>query len=126
MNAFVLKFRDLRFPLRFGETLIGRSPYCSVVLTDPLVSRQHATFQATNGGLSIRDLASHNGTLVNGEAIHGPCELRPGDVIEVGHQRLEVEHGWPEESQTASLSSTAEDKPGPTFAPPVSDTATHA
>lgn len=124
MNAFVLKFKEFRFPLRLGETLIGRSPYCSIVLTDPLVSRQHATFQLANDRLSIRDLTSNNGTRVNGQVIHGARELRPGDVIEIGGQRLEIEHGWPEESLTTSLSSTDE-KPGPTFAPPVSATATN-
>lgn len=91
MSTFLLKLADMRFPVRIGETLLGRSPYCSIVLEDARVSRQHAAIRLTSEGLSIQDLGSRNGTLVNGTALRGPRCLQPGDVVQIGSQRLEIE-----------------------------------
>ncbi|MGC4094190.1 MAG: FHA domain-containing protein [Polyangiaceae bacterium] len=91
MSTFLLKLSDMRFPVRIGETLLGRSPYCSIVLEDARVSRQHAAIRMTAEGISIEDLGSRNGTLVNGEKISGSRRLNAGDVVQLGAQRLEVE-----------------------------------
>jgi DNA-binding NtrC family response regulator len=51
------------------------------------VSGRHAELEITRGlstTLSLRDLGSRNGTLVNGERVEGSVRLRPGDVFEVG------------------------------------------
>ncbi|HEY8942644.1 MAG TPA: FHA domain-containing protein [Polyangiaceae bacterium] len=108
MSPFVLRFKDLRFPLRLGETLVGRSPYCSIVLTDPLISRQHVTFLVNGTGVSIRDLGSRNGTRVNGQRLRGTIELRLGDTVEVGNQRFEVESYRSLEEITLPLTTTGE------------------
>jgi pSer/pThr/pTyr-binding forkhead associated (FHA) protein len=91
MSTFLLKLADMRFPVRIGETLLGRSPYCSIVLEDPRVSRQHAAIRLTSEGLSIQDLGSRNGTIVNGTTLRGARNLQPGDVVQIGAQRLEIE-----------------------------------
>ena len=90
MSAFVLKLNEVRFPLRFGETLVGRSPYCSIVVDDATISRQHASFQLSRAGLTVEDLGSRNGTRVNGQRIWGVRLLEPGDWVEVGNQRFEL------------------------------------
>lgn len=102
MSSFVLRLREVRFPLRFGETLVGRSPYCSLVLSDPLISRQHAAFRVTSSGLTVQDLGSRNGTRVNGELVPAVRELRPGDWVEVGAQRFLVERATLEETTTTA------------------------
>lgn len=89
---FLLKLGEMRFPLRLGETLLGRSPYCSFVLGDTSVSRQHAAIRLTASELVIEDLGSRNGTRVNGARISGRHPLHPGDVVEIGKLRLQVEH----------------------------------
>jgi predicted component of type VI protein secretion system len=91
MTALLLKLQDMRIPLRLGETLLGRSPYCSIVLNDPLVSRQHAALHMTSEGLSIEDLDSRNGTRVNGELVRAKRGLVAGDTVELGRQVLSVE-----------------------------------
>jgi pSer/pThr/pTyr-binding forkhead associated (FHA) protein len=91
MSSFLLKLSDMRFPLRIGETLLGRSPYCSIVLEDTRVSRQHAAIRVTAEGLSIEDLGSRNGTRVNGEPLRGIRQLREGDVVLLGALQVEVE-----------------------------------
>lgn len=96
MSALALKLNEIRFPLRFGETLVGRSPYCSIVVDDPTISRQHVSFQLTHAGLTVQDLGSRNGTLVNGLPICGSRALEAGDRVQVGNQRFELvahEHG---------------------------------
>jgi pSer/pThr/pTyr-binding forkhead associated (FHA) protein len=36
-------------------------------------------------------LGSRNGTIVNGTALRGARNLQPGDVVQIGAQRLEIE-----------------------------------
>jgi pSer/pThr/pTyr-binding forkhead associated (FHA) protein len=91
MSTYWLKLHDMRFPLRLGETLLGRSPYCSIVLNDGLVSRQHAAVRVGREGVRIEDLGSRNGTWVNAQKISGPYLLAPGDRVEIGGQQILVE-----------------------------------
>ncbi len=56
---------------------------------DAGVSRRHAVLWGTDDGLYIRDLASTNGTLVNGFKLQPNIsyKLRNGDRIEVGQMQ---------------------------------------
>lgn len=72
------------------ELLIGRHYACDVVLSDPSVSRRHARVTFRDGGWILQDLESTNGTTVNGTAV-GRCELRPGDRLVLGAERLRVD-----------------------------------
>jgi pSer/pThr/pTyr-binding forkhead associated (FHA) protein len=91
MSSHWLRFQDMRFPLRLGETLLGRSPYCSIVVNDGLVSRQHAAIRVTRDGMQIEDLGSRNGTFVNRRRISGTHVLSPGDRIDIGGHPMEIE-----------------------------------
>ena len=73
-----------------GETVVGRSSSCHITLEDPLVSRQHAVFRLVDTELSIRDLKSRNGVLVNGRPIHGERPLEDGDRVRLGTHELVV------------------------------------
>jgi pSer/pThr/pTyr-binding forkhead associated (FHA) protein len=58
---------------------------------DPELSRHHAEISRGSGGeYSIEDLASTNGTFVNGARLQTPAVLSKGDMIEVGTTRLVV------------------------------------
>jgi DNA-binding NtrC family response regulator len=74
-----------------GESVIGRSPSCEISIADSRASRRHArlTFQA--GKLSITDLGSRNGTLVNGERLDSSRTLEPGDRVVVGSTAFVVD-----------------------------------
>ena len=63
--------------------LIGRSSE-AIPLADPTVSRRHAELTPDDGAWFIRDLASQNGTFVNGKKISGRHRLQPGDQIRTG------------------------------------------
>lgn len=51
------------------RTLIGRAAYCGVVLIDPRVSAEHASVYFDKGSWYLRDLASTNGTFLDGAKI---------------------------------------------------------
>jgi DNA-binding NtrC family response regulator len=48
-----------------GAIFLGTSPLCPVRISDPTVSRRHASLEATADGLVVTDLGSTNGTFVN-------------------------------------------------------------
>lgn len=75
------------FKIARPTTTMGRSNTCEVVITDPLVSRQHCQIILGMGGISLRDLASTNGTFLNGARVT-ESPLRNQDVISVGGTRL--------------------------------------
>jgi pSer/pThr/pTyr-binding forkhead associated (FHA) protein len=90
VSTYQLKFRGTRVPIRRGETVLGRSPYSSIVVSNSLASRQHCAIRLGPDGLSIVDLNSANGTAVNGERLFGERRLEPGDVLRIGTDVLEV------------------------------------
>ena len=73
-------------PVELGRNrlLIGRSPECAIVVAAGEVSRLHAAIEPVPGGHRIRDLASTNGTRINGTLLTDPAVLRDGDVVAVG------------------------------------------
>jgi hypothetical protein len=75
-----------RAPLevRPNRAVVGRSSQADVRLADPEVSRRHALLWREAGGIWATDLASSNGTLLNGEPLSGVGELADGDVLAFG------------------------------------------
>jgi pSer/pThr/pTyr-binding forkhead associated (FHA) protein len=73
-----------------GPVEIGRDPSGGLVLEDELVSRRHVRVTPGNGGAVAEDLSSRNGTFVNGEEIHAPTKLDPGDHLLVGVTVIEL------------------------------------
>jgi pSer/pThr/pTyr-binding forkhead associated (FHA) protein len=69
-----------RVVLSFGEeilreveitrpvTVVGRHPECDIVVEHPAISGRHMLFRLVNRTVYVEDLASTNGTKVNGIA----------------------------------------------------------
>ena len=73
---------DHLYPLSLGVNTVGRLPDNSVVLRDEHVSRRHcAIIIHMDGRTEIHDIASKNGTILNGTKISGPTRIKPGDQI---------------------------------------------
>jgi len=67
-----------------GQSLVfGRDASCEVVITNKDVSRRHAEIMPTPQGYVIVD-SSTNGTLVNGQRVHGQVVLARADVVRIG------------------------------------------
>lgn len=68
-----------------GIVTIGRHDECDLTLTDPDVSRRHASVTVTSMGVVVRDLGSTNGTSVDGHAVdEDGTALVPGAVLRMG------------------------------------------
>ncbi len=85
--------RQTVVPLKLDEYVLGRKQGSRIRLVERNVSRQHAKIR--KGGESaeaqtftIEDLASFNGTYVNGTRLDGSRQLSHGDSIQIGDYRM--------------------------------------
>ncbi|WP_030868489.1 FHA domain-containing protein [Streptomyces sp. NRRL S-37] len=78
--------------LHGGEIRIGRSADADVPLDDPDVSRLHcAVTVAPDGGVSVADLDSTNGTTLDGRRVGPrPVRLAPGALLRIGESALRL------------------------------------
>jgi len=84
--------RGTTFPVT-GEVTFGRSSTCTIhVQDDTFVSSMHCRiFRDEAGNAVLEDLGSTNGTYLNGDRIHVPKPLHPGDRIQLGSTILEAQ-----------------------------------
>ena len=86
----------MRHGRRVGQDFrLGRMTYmgregerCDVVLDDHSVSSRHACVKLEQSRFYLYDLASRNGTFVNGLRVEEPRLLDDGDEIRIGRTRL--------------------------------------
>ncbi|MEF3274269.1 MAG: FHA domain-containing protein [Chloroflexus sp.] len=78
------------FPLG-PVNVIGRSPYCDIVLNDSFLSSEHARLERRGDVWILEDLNSTNGTFLNGFEVTAPTEVHSGDTIRVGRVELRLE-----------------------------------
>ncbi|MFD5815694.1 FHA domain-containing protein [Streptomyces sp. NPDC127038] len=64
--------------------LVGRDSDCQIQVRDPGVSRRHAVVWRASGRTTVEDLASTNGTMLNGHPVLGQQVLHSGDVLDFG------------------------------------------
>lgn len=77
-----------RFPLHSLPVIIGRNPPADLLLDGTTVSRRHCRLELLDGTLRLSDLASTNGTFVDGVRLAEPATLQDGATIGVGAYRL--------------------------------------
>lgn len=93
---------------------VGRSSKNDLVFPDELLSRRHCRLWIEDGSLFIADLATVNGTQVNGSNITESAALAPGDVVTIGATRFSVS-----DADGAFPPSAAEPAPPPPQLAPV-------
>src|SRR5260221_4570571 len=59
-----------------------------LVHDEPSMSRLHTGLLAPDDSLTVSDLGSRNGTLLNGALVTGPRPIAPGDVLTLGKVTL--------------------------------------
>ncbi|WP_435452817.1 FHA domain-containing protein [Variovorax sp. LT1P1] len=77
--------RQINLPA--GRTTIGRTNRNTLVFDSPLISRTHAAIDMVGTSVTVTDLQSSNGTLVNGRKV-GVASLKNRDVLEIGDVKL--------------------------------------
>ncbi len=83
--------KQISLQLGHEEYTVGRDEANAIRLTDRNISRKHAVLVRNGQGWLVRDLASYNGTYVNGERVADGLHVGHGDVVQVGDYRLEVQ-----------------------------------
>jgi hypothetical protein len=87
--AFYLKDGVNVYPLHLGLNSVGRLPDNDVVIRDECVSRRHCAVVIHHDlRCELYDVASKNGTLLNGKKIPGPTRVQSGDQITLCGRRL--------------------------------------
>ncbi|MFF1908358.1 FHA domain-containing protein [Kitasatospora sp. NPDC058218] len=92
------RLRGRVFVLADQPMLVGRDSTCQIRVGDPGVSRRHAVVWRSAGHTTVEDLASTNGTRLNGHPVQGQQEVHAGDVLDFGP--FEVHYEDPGEAAT--------------------------
>ena len=96
-----------RFTVMEAGMRLGRSSSCEISIPDPALSRNQCLFELRDGAIWITDLASANGTAVNGEELGTSSRmLSVGDKVQAGDSEIVVA-GEPGETAAASAASAA-------------------
>jgi hypothetical protein len=81
----------IRLLVPAGESVVGTGTQADLRVRAPTISRRHAAVEARGDELRVRDLGSSNGTRIDGRRIDGEARARPGQVLQLGDVRLDVE-----------------------------------
>lgn len=100
-------FTGRRFTVTESGIRLGRSSSCEISIPDPSLSRNQCLFEFRDGTVFVTDLASANGTDVNGESLGTASrELKLGDRVSAGDSVLVlVESGAEPYSSEETVSS---------------------
>jgi predicted component of type VI protein secretion system len=80
---------DAPIPITKDVTVVGRREFCDIRIDHPSLSKRHCVLVRTDGLLMIRDLATTNGTKVNGQRIMWAA-LLPNDRLTLGKYKVRV------------------------------------
>jgi pSer/pThr/pTyr-binding forkhead associated (FHA) protein len=79
-------------PLRKKEMTIGRRPSSDIRLDFENVSGRHCVLSFINGTWHVRDLASTNGTKINGQKLQRVQAIMPDDELAVASHLFHIDY----------------------------------
>ncbi len=110
LNAYLIINGKEQAPLEKAVINIGRRSSSDIILTDPMISRDHIQLRAEQGKYLIFDLSSTGGTFVNNRQVRSAV-LKPGDVIRLGKTLLVYNQELPGASETKTTLLQPQTKP---------------
>jgi nitrite reductase (NADH) large subunit len=72
------------------ELFVGRRDGVDIPIPDTNVSRRHARIFRRGDAWFVEDLASRNGTKLNGVPVSGPAPFAAGDTVRIGDATLRM------------------------------------
>lgn len=107
--AYTIRVGAEIFPLRPGDTLLGRGASCHIGLDGPLVSRTHARVTLVGSLVTVTDLGSRNGVWIRGRRIQRPTTISAGEEFVLGDVQLQLlacdDHSTPDAGLIGDLRS---------------------
>ncbi len=118
-------------PLNREKTIIGRMDDCHIRIPIAGVSRKHCEIAVEDGGITISDLGSSNGTFINQERVES-TPVAAGDLLSVGGLVFVVsvngepsdidagimyEDGLPDEADASAVPASSAPAPAPKAVP---------
>jgi len=95
MNVDLLVYKDGQ-PLKTVSValpvIIGRGKDATFTIKHPLLSRKHCEVFEDSGSVQVRDLASLNGTFVNGSRVDSTSAVDSGSQLKLGAVVMEVQY----------------------------------
>ncbi|GEM_PF-635608 len=98
-----------QYKLNTPRLVFGRQAGADIVVDHPRVSRQHAELTYANGKVTLTDLQSRNGTMLNGQPVQSAV-LVNGDTFEVGDALVVFKEGFTQDELSVVI-------PSPRLAP---------
>jgi pSer/pThr/pTyr-binding forkhead associated (FHA) protein len=78
------------FELTEGQTSVGRTIGCDIIIDDVSMSRKHALITVKGDRITLKDLGSSNGTSVDKKRINTEVEVSPSSVIKLGMVEIKI------------------------------------
>jgi pSer/pThr/pTyr-binding forkhead associated (FHA) protein len=75
------------------EVILGREPSCAFPINDQTVSSHHARLSFHQNQWWLEDLASTNGTYLNGTPVTAAVVITNGDLLRMGQVEVRVTIG---------------------------------
>lgn len=90
MQVF-LEYKGSSFKLAQGETILGRDSSCRFRFQDGAVSRRHLRIVVGEDEITVEDLGSTNGTMLNDRLLLHAEKIYNGDVLQIGKGVFKVQ-----------------------------------
>jgi pSer/pThr/pTyr-binding forkhead associated (FHA) protein len=88
-TSLALADAENTYALHLGVNTVGRFHDNHVVVNNPHISRRHcALLLHSSQRCELYDIASKNGTFLNGRRVTGPTPVNPGDEIILHNHRM--------------------------------------
>jgi len=71
--------------------VVGRGERCDIPIPVSFISRRHCQFLRDGPEVLVQDLASANGTFVNGQPARRPTAIHQGDQVRLGPMIFHVD-----------------------------------
>ena len=111
MNVDLLVYKDGQ-PLKTVSVtlpvIIGRGKDATFTIKHPLLSRKHCEVFEDSGSVQVRDLASLNGTFVNGSRVESTSAVDSGSQLKLGAVVMEVQYNGASSEDTIASDHASE------------------
>lgn len=111
MNVDLLVYKDGQ-PLKTVSVtlpvIIGRGKDATFTIKHPLLSRKHCEVFEDSGSVQVRDLASLNGTFVNGSRVDSTSAVDSGSQLKLGAVVMEVQYNGASSEDTIASDHASE------------------